>query len=285
MDFALLSRSDEGKENMNDDMNPYLMGDKLYGDDFTPDEIQRWYEKEKEGYGNLVQHRHFDYSYEYHTLNVYHGFRYVQLEPESCAMAIGGAFCEELRPVVKYLARITNLEPSSYFDAGMLDGVPIEHVKPSVTGQMPFSDESFDLITCFGVLHHIPNVSFVVGECFRTLRQGGAMLLREPIVSMGDWRKPRAGLTANERGIPEKILIDIVTSTGFYIRNHALCDFSPLTRLSAKLGVRIFSSKVGVLADSVLSNLFRFNMRYHRSSPLHKFAPAGLALVLIKPAR
>jgi len=269
---------------MRNDMKPYLMGQKLYGDDFTPEEIQRWHEMEKEGYGDLVRKRPHDYSYEYQALNRRHGFRHVQIKPESRALAIGGAFCEELRPVAKRLAHITNLDPSTYFDVDTLDGVPIEHVKPSVSGKMPFTDNSFDLITCFGVLHHIPNVSFVMGECFRTLSPGGIMLLREPIVSMGDWRKPRPGLTANERGIPENILVEIAISTGFEINNRALCDFSPLGRLAAKLGIRIFSFPAGVLADSLLSNIFAFNRRYHRTSIWHKFAPASLALVLKKPA-
>jgi hypothetical protein len=34
------------------------------------------------------------------------------------------------------------------------------------------------------------------------LKPNGYLLLREPIISMGDWSFPRKGLTKNERGIP-----------------------------------------------------------------------------------
>src|SRR5438034_6737267 len=36
------------------------------------------------------------------------------------------------------------------------------YVKPRTNGDMPFDRETFDLITCFGVLHHIANISHVM---------------------------------------------------------------------------------------------------------------------------
>ncbi len=36
-----------------EDIQEYLDGKKLYGDDFNLDEIKRWFEDEKEGYANL----------------------------------------------------------------------------------------------------------------------------------------------------------------------------------------------------------------------------------------
>lgn len=40
-------------------------------------------------------------------------------------------------------------------------------------GSIDFPDNFFDLILCFATLHHIPNVTFVISELFRTLRGGG----------------------------------------------------------------------------------------------------------------
>jgi SAM-dependent methyltransferase len=55
--------------------------------------------------------------------------------------------------------KVTILEP-----AGEFQNPNFEYVKPDISGRMPFADNSFDLVTCFGVLHHIPNVSAVVSE-------------------------------------------------------------------------------------------------------------------------
>ncbi len=42
-------------------------------------------------------------------------------------------------------------------------------------GDKPFESESFDLITSFGVLHHIPNVTHVINECGRVLADNGVL--------------------------------------------------------------------------------------------------------------
>ena len=90
---------------------------------------------------------------------------------------------------------------------------------------------AFALVTCFGVLHHIPNVSFVMSELGRVLEPGGVMLLREPVISMGDWRKPRRGLTKRERGIPLHLLQRIAVESGFEVIKQSLCMFPTTPRL------------------------------------------------------
>jgi SAM-dependent methyltransferase len=42
---------------------------------------------------------------------------------------------------------------------------------------MPFDDESFDIVYCFGVLMHIPNVGDAIAEIRRVLKPGGILLL------------------------------------------------------------------------------------------------------------
>ena len=37
------------------DMQDYFAGRALVGDDFTPDEINAWFEDEREAYANLIQ--------------------------------------------------------------------------------------------------------------------------------------------------------------------------------------------------------------------------------------
>lgn len=46
---------------------------------------------------------------------------------------------------------------------------------------LPYPDESFDVVVASHVLEHLENASFVLGECFRVLRRGGAVLVGLPM--------------------------------------------------------------------------------------------------------
>ena len=180
-------------------------------------------------------------------------------------MGLGAAYGEEVKPIIKKVSRITILEPSDAFSGhDEIDDVPCDYIKPNITGDIPLNDESIDLITCFGVMHHIPNVSHVMGECYRVLKNNGEMVIREPIVSMGDWRKPRKGLTKHERGIPKDIFNTIVKNAGFNITHATFCDFPVIPRLSRKLSIDAYNNKFFVIIDELLSKLFCWNIRYHR---------------------
>jgi len=108
------------------------------------------------------------------------------------------------------------------------------------------------------------------------------MFCREPIVSMGDWRKPRRGATKNERGIPFDLFIEMVKRSGFEISHQTLFDFAPLGRLLSILGLATFAHKTTTILDYLLSRVFAFNKQYHRVGTLEKFGPASLYLVLHK---
>jgi SAM-dependent methyltransferase len=186
-------------------------------------------------------------------------------------------------PIIHHIKHITILDPSDNFSIiNNIKNVPCEYIKPNLYGDLPFADNSFDLITSFGVFHHIPNVSHVFAEAFRVLKSGGIMCIREPIVSMGDWSKPRRGLTKNERGIPYEIFFTIAENSGFKIVNAILCDFPPLSILASKLGMTTFNNKLLTRLDLVLSQLFKWNINYHPNSFMDKLRPASLALVLEK---
>ncbi len=107
---------------------------------------------------------------------------------------------------MRSIEQITILDPSEQFVVNEFKGKPIIYVKPTVEGKMEFPNNSFDVITSFGTLHHIPNVEFIIDEMARVLKPGGYLLIREPIISMGDWRNPRNGLTSRERGIPFELM-------------------------------------------------------------------------------
>lgn len=255
-------------------------GKRLYGDDFSPAQVAAWFEQEREAYADLGAGNRSGYAYAYHALNEVHGIRHLRKGRFEHALGLGSAYGEEFRPVAHRLERITIVEPSEQFRLDDVDGVSVRRVVPSTSGTLPFDDSTFDLVLCLGVLHHIPNVSYVLREIGRVLRHDGQMLLREPIVSMGDWRRPRAGLSPNERGIPLELLRKIVRNAGLKITHERICMFAPMARLATRLGLTTYGSKAYVHADAAVSALFRFNYRYHRTKTLHKLGPSADFLVL-----
>ena len=50
----------------------------------------------------------------------------------------------------------------------------------SVGEQLPFKDETFDIITSYDVLEHVQNPRLTLTECFRVLKYGGRMMVIFP---------------------------------------------------------------------------------------------------------
>lgn len=262
----------------------YFLGTKLYGDDFNPDQIKAWYEDEAEGYANLGAKDAQSYRYVYHAVNIRHGYRHLPSRQFHHALGLGSAYGDEFNPVISRIQKITIIEPSDAFNAKTdINGVPVQYVKPDVGGTLPFPDAIFDLVTCFDVLHHIPNVSHIVGEIFRCLQPGGFALVREPIVSMGDWSKPRTGLTKHERGIPLALLQNMLNRTGFEVSAHTFCFFTLTPRIGRLLRIGCYNSPFMTRVDALFSRLMAWNIRYHATSVLQKFRPAEIFYVLRKP--
>lgn len=267
-----------------DKIDEGLRGTKLYGDDFSLEEIARWFEAEREGFADIWAKDRSRYQYEFHALNHAHHFRYLPKQRFSHVLSIGGAYGDELLPIVPSISRITILEPSDVFVSKEIGGVPVNYVKPQPAGEMPFSEGEFDLVTCFGCLHHIPNVTRVVGEVFRCLAPGGMVLVREPIVSMGDWRAPRNGLTKMERGIPIEIFRRIIHTSGFEVMKETLCVFPVIPRLHFLFGAYVYNSPTAVFLDRLLSQWFAWNNTYHATRIVEKLRPSAVGYVLRKPS-
>jgi SAM-dependent methyltransferase len=264
-------------------MEPYFLGERLYGEDFSLTQILEWFEDEKEGFASLWAKTPDTYEYEFHALNERHGYRFLPNRSFPRVLSVGGAYGHEVLPILARIEEITILDPSDAYPDGKLGDLPLRYVKPSPAGIMPFSEGTFDLITCFGCLHHIPNVSTVVREMWRCLALGGFALIREPIVSMGDWRKPRPGLTKRERGIPLQVFHEIIVQAGFAIEHESLCGFSLMSRLNRFRRRHVFNSKALVLCDAIVSRLFAWNSRYHCVRLYEKLTPTLGAFVLRKP--
>jgi SAM-dependent methyltransferase len=265
------------------EIEEYLAGEKLYGDKLPAEEAEAWRRDEEEAYFNLGARDRSKYVYSYHALNWYHGFSRLPVQTFKHVLGVGSAYGEELRPIATYANEVTILEACSGFAVPNLDGIPLRYVKPSPSGVFPFADESFDLLTCFSALHHMPNVSDVVHEFYRCLVPGGFTLLREPTISMGDWRKPRRGVTRHERGIPLPIFRAIIRNAGFEILRERKCTYSLTSRLKYVMRSPVYNSRWCVAFDAFLCRLPIWSNAYHPRHFWHKLRPWSVAFVLWKP--
>ncbi len=264
-----------------------ISGRTLYGDNFSPDQIQEWYATEVTGYFNLVSdHNNItsdgnEYAYAYHALNNFHAINTLRQRRFDICLAMGCAAGDDIAPLAPVVQRFIAIEPAEKWWRGEIGGKPATYMSPSAVGDIPLDSATVDLATSFGVLHHIPNVSHVVGEIARVLKTGGVFVVREPISSMGDWRRPRTGLTANERGLPVEWFEELAENKGFRVVRRRACMFGPLSAISKKLGIRSpFSVAPIVKIDYLLSEALRWNVRYWRDSFAKKLAPSSSFWVL-----
>lgn len=270
-------------ETRDDSIEACLRGDSLFGDDFNDDQVAQWFQEEKEAYYKLSSTEKLEYKYSYHALNKRHGFDFLPKGVFEHVLGIGSAYGDELVPIIERCKRITILEPAPGFARSEICGVPTTYVSPDPLGTFPFESRSFDVISCFGVLHHIPNVSAVIKEIFRCLKPSGYALIREPIRSMGDWRRRRRGLTKRERGIPLHIARKIVLAAGFHIVREQRCMFSVTSRLGYVLRRPPFNSPFVVLIDELLCRLPIWSTKYHSTNAFRKMAPTSVYYVLKRP--
>lgn len=262
-----------------------LLGKKLYGDNFSADEIRTWFDDEREGYANLGAKELNENDYEYNALNVYHGFSHLPKDMRFAnVLGFGSCFGGEFAPVADRIDHLTIIDPSDAFVRSKVFGIPCNYVKPVESGTLPFADATFDLLTCFGVLHHIPNVSYVVSELARCLKPGGYALIREPNVSMGDWRHPRPGLTKRERGLPLEVFKQIIDRNNLITVRAGYCAFRLIPKIGDMFGIRVYNYVPLVWLDALVSNMLRWNIHYHAATTLQKFCPQSVYYVLQKRA-
>lgn len=265
-----------------DKIEQCLAGQTLYGDDFTPEEIAAWYEAEQEGYAELGAKDQSSYHYQYHAWNRFHAYRHLPERRFARTLGFGSAYGDELEPVIDKIDHVTVVDPSLAFVRDDVHGVPATYIQPGPDGALDVEDGSFDLITCLGVLHHIPNVSSVVRELGRVLAPDGWMVLREPIVSMGDWRRPRQGLTKHERGIPPQLLDEMIRKAGLTVKRRSYCAFPVVRELFKGVRNGTYNSPLLTRVDSALSRALAWNHHYHPRNKMQKFRPTAAFFLLNK---
>jgi SAM-dependent methyltransferase len=265
--------------NSSEDISKYLKGDMLYGDDFTPEQIEKWFADEKEAYAQLLIEGN---TYDYYLVNFLNAFHYLPKNVQfDHALGFGAAEGDEFIPLIHRINQITIVDPSDHFARNDIEGKSINRVKPQIEGKLQFENDSFDLITCFGVLHHIPNVSILLSEFRRVLKPGGILLIREPIVSMGDWRFPRKYLTSRERGLPLPWFRTAIKKVHLQITKEIVCEFR-LLQFLPNYYKYFTKSGLFIKLDRFLGRLFLWNYSYHPKNAFGKIRPMAVYYVLKK---
>ena len=147
-------------------------------------------------------------------------------------------------------------------------------MRPDPTGAIALDDGTVDLITCFGVLHHIPeHVNDGPGDRPLDDARGDRA---DPGANRIDGRlalPAQARDHAARAWHPPKLLAAMAEDAGFRVGGE-YCAF-PLTR-RIKVGHRwAYRSKTGVAIDRALSILTAPNYRYNPTRPWHKIAPSA----------
>jgi SAM-dependent methyltransferase len=259
----------------------WFSGRRLYGDDFTDDQIAEWFADEERGYfaitnGAAQRRPQYDALY---SLTL---FRHVRGEHFDTCLAIGSAGGNDIRQLALQVHRFIVIEPTQECWVEQIGGKPALYRSPTLRGEIDLPNDSIDIATTISCLHHIANVSDVLREVHRTLRPGAPLLLNEPISFMGDWRKARVGVTKNERGIPPQWLFDKLAEIGFTVERATPCYFAPLVRAYHVLGVLPFQHSSLVWLDMAACALTNWNAKYERATFFRKFAPGQLSIVARK---
>src|SRR5262249_43607346 len=85
------SQSKRMLANENGSMDEFFSGRRLYGDNFSPAEIEAWHRDEQSAYFELATQAREAGFYDYHALNWLHGYRHLPPGSLGRVMSFGGA--------------------------------------------------------------------------------------------------------------------------------------------------------------------------------------------------
>lgn len=259
-------------------------GDHLAGDDFSIDDINIWFNQEKEAYyvsdsgQNLVEDRWYEYA---RYLNHKVGFDKLTFDENDnfSVLVIGPGPGKEMEKFSKKYknAKLHFIESSENYKNELSVSFPNSIVlDANIDASINLKSNSINLIVAFSVLHHIPNVSKCLGELYRVLKDDGIMFLREPCGSMGDWRGPRS-TTPNERGISKKWFLKEFDKLNLRLLSSPVpVLFDQLNKIFVKsIFGRLSSFHLIYFLDRIISKVVSFNDYYWRDNYLKKIGPSA----------
>lgn len=259
------------------------LGHMLVGDDYTLEQIEKWFEQEKEAFFvNDAGNSYLDPWYAYmRYVNQRIGFSTFSNKKNGNMLVLGPGNGSEVCNFCDW--SLTFVEASKNFAAVLESDFPRSRVlSPALSGSIDLESNSQDVVCAFSVLHHIPNVSDIVAEVARVIKTGGVFLVREPCSSMGDWRYPRSA-TPNERGLPVSWLIRTAQDEGLVIERKVPIFFSPINILLKKtVGILRLPMFCVYAVDRLISSIVAFNDHYWRDTLLKRIGPSAYFYVFRK---
>jgi SAM-dependent methyltransferase len=125
-------------------------------------------------------------------------------EPLNEILEIGGGQ-SGLAKLLYPNARVTNLDMDPRFADAPSNRQPGVHFVCGDATKIPFPPASFDAVTMFDVIEHVPNDAAAIAEAWRVLRPGGALLLSTPRET---WRYPHFQALARFAPHEEKLFAE-----------------------------------------------------------------------------
>lgn len=131
---------------------------------------------------------------------------------------IGGGMGTDLAQFAKHGAIVTDYDLSS----GHLEHAKKNFALRGLKGefvhgdaeQMPFADNTFDIVYSNGVIHHTPNTQAVVGEIRRILKPGGrAIIMVYAENSLHYWRNLVTEIGLDKGELAQRSIGDIMSET------------------------------------------------------------------------
>jgi SAM-dependent methyltransferase len=119
--------------------------------------------------------------------------------------------------------------------------------------RFPFDDESVDLVVANQILEHVKEIWWVLHECARVLRVGGAFVIGVPnlaslhnraLLAIGRQPSSLANWSAHLRGYTRRDLLATIDKPfpgGFALAETAGANFYPLPRVLARPAARLWS--------------------------------------------
>jgi ubiquinone/menaquinone biosynthesis C-methylase UbiE len=255
-------------------------GERLAGDNFKKKKLKKWYNQEKEAYYETeLSTGAIDpwYSYMRYINNKYF---FSSIYPtRGKILFIGVADGEEAVDFIKKHKHwnVSFLESSPSYIKILKKKFPKTNIyRANTSGNFPISNNSFDVVCAFSVLHHIANVSHIIKEISRILKTDGKFFVREPCSSMGDWRSERSA-TPNERGIAKEWMLNKTRLNNLLAYKTPLpIIFEPINKFLVKsIGYNYISHKIIFIFDIIISKILSYNDYYWRDTFFKKFGPSS----------
>jgi SAM-dependent methyltransferase len=203
----------------------------------------------------------------------------------------------------KYIAEkagfVEAIDPSEavYSAAGLLKEYNNTRVSVAGVGNIPFDNESFDLVMSLGVLHHVPNTAEAIKDCAKKVKRGGYFLvyLYYSLDTRGGAYKSlfkvsnilRLGISKLPKGIKE-LVCDFI-AFGIYLPfvavSKALKAIPGLKKVGEKFPLSYYSNKsMHIIRNDALDRFGTpLEQRFSKEQIRQMLMDAGLTDVVFSP--